>query len=215
MSIGEMTMDLTTHKPFDTIPLITGEGMSMAGGITWPKGRSRPRVWFPWRGKKIYINKYLDGTPLFHEAQAKRVLEKIRAEVDQGMFDPVLWGKDRALRIDRAWQVYQKQSPCGPSRAEARERIFQDFILPYFKDKSLKEITKYHIRDWWETIDKAYAPSYLRVIRATLRAFLNFNEITPTFPIVKVPKKSPEWLKRLLLCYRRGFRGYSDHLGFS
>lgn len=172
----------------------------MSGGFYKPVGRGMYRVWFPWKGKKIFINKYLDGTALYHEAQAKRVLEKIRSEVDQGIFDPSLWNKDKALQFQNAWKVYMEQKPCGKDRMEARERIYNDFLLPYFKDKSLKEIEQIHIYECLGRVPKTYAPSYLRVIRATLRAFLTFHLVTRMkmfeFPIVKVPHKIPLWLSR-------------------
>ena len=113
--------------------------ISLAGGVYKQTGRHTWRVQFPWKGKKIFINSYLDATPLHCREQAQRVLEKIRAEVDQGTFDPALWGKDKTLQIEKAWDVYQQQCPCGKDRMEARERIFKNFIIPYFKDKSLKE----------------------------------------------------------------------------
>lgn len=181
--------------------------ISLAGGVYQQKGRSTWRVWFPWKGRKEFFNKYLDGTPLYCREQAERVLEKIRAEVDQGTFDPALWRKEKTLQFKIAWEVYQKQCPCGRDRMEARERIFENFLLPYFKDKSLREIEEHHIMEWWSTIpktygpeNKPYVPSYLKVVRATLRAFLSFHRITRMkmfkFPVVKVPKKTPEWLSR-------------------
>jgi len=181
--------------------------ISLAGGVCKQTGRHTFRVWYPWRGCKgnrIFINTYLDGTPLHCQEQAVRVLEKIRAEVDQGTFDPDLWGKDKTLQIENAWDVYQQQRRCGKDRMEARERIFKDFILPYFKDKhdffSLKQIEEHHIMEWWVGIPKTYAQSYLKVIRATLRAFLNFHRVTRVkafqFPVVKVPHKTPVWYSK-------------------
>ncbi len=127
-------------------------------------------------------------------------LDIIAHQIKDRIFDLAVWGKDRAALIERAWEIYQEQSPCGKDRHEARGRIFETFILPYFKGKSLTEIDEHHIRDWWTTIPKTFEPSYQRVIRATLKAFLNFNRITRQkmflMPKVKVPKKSIEWLKR-------------------
>jgi len=174
------------------------EEVAMRGGYWKPKGRETFRVWIPWKGKKIFINKYLDGTPMYHESQAKRVFEKVNGEIDQGSFDPALWGKVGSLIFQKAWSVYMDQCPCGADRADARERIFKDYLLPYFKNMSLADIEEHHINDWFSTLPKSYAPSYIRVIRATWKAFLNFNRITRVkaleFPKVKVPKKSIEWL---------------------
>lgn len=172
----------------------------MKGGFYRPKGRNAYRVWFSFKGHKLFINRYLDGSPLYHPGQAERVLEKIRSEVDQGIFDPSLWGKDKAIQFQNAWKLYQEQRPCGPSRTQGREQIYNDFLLPYFKDKSLKEIEEHHIMDWWSTIPKTYAPNYLKVILATLRAFFKFHRVTRMkmfeFPVIKVPHKTPAWLSK-------------------
>jgi len=181
--------------------------LSLKGGVFLPKGRNTWRAWYPWpgrKGKKFFVNKYFDGTPLYSPEQAKRVLEKIRAEDDQGTLDPALWRKEKTLQFENAWEIYQKQRPCGRDRMEARKRIYETFLLPYFRDKSLREIEEHHIMEWWTTIpkthgqeNKLYLSSYLRVVRATLRAFLNFHRITRmkmfTFPPVKVPRKTPLW----------------------
>ena len=171
----------------------------MNGGIYQQKGRSTWRIWFPWKGRKIYINKYLDGTPLYHPVQAQRVLEKLRSEVDQGIFDPANWGKDRSLLIENAWRQYQEQAVVGPDRMTARENIFQNYILPHFKGLTLKMIEENHINAWWSFVLAGnFAPAYNRVIRATLRAFLSFHRVTRikalSFPVAKVPHKTVEWL---------------------
>lgn len=194
---------MTDYEQADNLsPKIQGERrICMRGGYYKPKGRNVFRVWFPWHGRKIYINKYLDGTPIYSEGQAKRVLEKLRAEVDQGTFDPSLWNKDKTLQFQNAWDIYMTQKPVGEHRMEARERIYNVFLLPYFKDKSLKEIDQIHIYECLGRIPKTYAPSYQRVIQATLRALLTFHRVTKLkmfdFPVVKVPRKTPVWLSRI------------------
>ena len=184
------TGSLTMKSPYSRI--------GRAGGCYQQKGRNTWRVWLPWRGKKIFINRYTDGSPIYSEQQAFTVLEKIRVEVENGTFELSSWGRD--FSIQRAWDVYMEQSPCGKDRMEARERIFKDFILPYFKEGVFRDIDEHHVMEWWSTIPKNYAPSYLKVIRATLRAFLNFHRVTRIkmmkFPVVKVPRKTPEWLSK-------------------
>jgi len=210
-NIPEHPTKINTSDPYDPYEIWTDgkllrkidnskNRLSLAGGVYKPKGRHTWRVWFPWRGKKIFINHYLDGTPLYHEAQAVRVLEKIRAEADQGVFDPGLWAKDRSLIFQNAWMIYMEQCPCGTSRSDTRDRIYNTFILPYFKDKSLKEIEDIHIRDWWSGIPKTYNPNYLRMIRDVLKGFLNFHKVTRKkmleYPTLKIPRKTPEWLSK-------------------
>lgn len=169
----------------------------MKGGVYFPAGRKHWRVWYPWKGHTLYFSRYLDGSPLYDERQATRVLEKIRGEVDQGSFDPANWGKDKTLLFGNAWKVYQDQATCGEVRKRDRERIYVDYFSTYFEKFYLSDIEEHHVKDWFSKLPEK-APSYKRMIRATLRAFLNFHAVTRRkmirFPIVKIPCKSPLWL---------------------
>lgn len=168
----------------------------MKGGIYWPKGRKTYRVWFPWRGKKIFINRYLDGSKLHHEEQARRVLEKIRAEVDQGVFDPANWGKDRSVFGDAAKKRYLQQSEAKEARKKEIERDIEEFILPYMKKNNLaiNDIQLRHVQDMCAGISEDYEPSTRRRKMATIRAFFNFHQMKFIYPKIKIPKKSIEWL---------------------
>jgi integrase/recombinase XerD len=230
---------LTSHLSVDIIPLTPfwrRSGEIMKGwGYYFPKGRKYGRIFGRWNKRSVKINKRWDGKPLYSRQDCEDTLDIIAHQIKDGTFDPAMWGKDRTIQIERAWAIYQEQSPCGKDRMEARERIFQDFILPYFKGKILTEIEEHHIKDWWSGIGSRqiaarrqgpqvnspvtergitnapsascresegcpYAPSYLKVIRATLRAFLSFHRVTRVkmlaFPMIRVPKKTIEWLKR-------------------
>jgi integrase len=174
----------------------------MAGGILKPKGKRKYfYVWYPWKGDKIWVRKYFDHTRMFHEKQARRVLEKIRADVDQGIFEPSVWGLDKALLFENAWETYQEQSKTGEARYGQREMIFERYLSPFFKDKSIREIKTIHIQTWDAVMLKQnHAPNYLRLIRVTLKAFFHhFSDSLvrmPKFPISKESQKEIEWLTR-------------------
>ncbi len=173
----------------------------MAGGYYFPKGRRTGRVWISWNGKKIWINKYLDGTPIYHEEQAKRVLEKIRGEIDQKIFDPMVWGKDKTLLFENAWEIYQKEVKVGAERENQRESIFEKYLSPYFKGKSIREITSVHVNEWYQGVSQhGFSAGYLRLIIVTLKAFFHFNRDSlirmPRFPVSKLSPKEIIWLAR-------------------
>ncbi len=173
-------------------------GFTMKGGYYFPKGRKTGRVWISWKGHKIFVNKYLDRTPLYHPEQCKRVLERIRSEIDEGIFDPSIWGKEKTLLFQNAWEVYMKESPCGKARYADRERVFNVNLIPYWEDKSLSEIEEHHIKDWFSKLPNHYSPGSLKNIRGVLRAFLNYFQITRRkvfrYPEVKIPQKAVLWL---------------------
>ena len=177
---------------------------SVIGWYHKPKGRNHWRVWISWKGKKFSVNHYLDGTPLYHEAQAVRVLEKIRAEVDQGVFDPINWAEDKGQIFQNAWELYQQHYPVKRCSARQRETMFKCYLLPYWKDKPLRDIEEHHILEWASQLHgfkgEDLAPSSRRKVVATLKAFLNsFNVVrrkSLRFPTVKVPHKVQPWLSQ-------------------
>lgn len=171
----------------------------MAGGIIYWKERNRYRVWIPWNGKKFWINKYLDGTPLYSEGQAKRVLEKIRGEFDQKSFDPAHWGKDKSVIFERAWQIYMEQNKVGKARMEQRQMIYDNYLDPYFRGKSIRDILTIHVQDWWtEILKKSLSQNYQRLIGVTFKAFFHFHSDSlirmPKFPVFHSQSKEIVWL---------------------
>ena len=186
-------------------------GINMAGGYFRPKGRCLFTVWYPWKGEKILIRKYLDGTKIYHEEQAKRVLEKIRGEIDSSTFDPSSWGKVKGLLFENAWGTYQEHSLVKKARMDQRKMIFQRYLLPYFKGKSIRDIRTIDIQNWLMEVrrggdvngvrnrtskhevaggiepveaSRLISSSYLRLIKVTFRAFLWFHSDN----LVKMPK---------------------------
>lgn len=121
-------------------------------------------------------------------------------EIDQGIFDPANYGKDRSIIFQNAWEIYMKQSPCGKVRTDDRERVFNVNLMPYWKDKSLSEIEEHHIKDWFSKLPSHYSPASLKKILNVLRAFLNYFQITRRkvfrYPEVKIPKKAVLWLSQ-------------------
>jgi integrase len=187
---------LTSQNLYNNIS--NPEGMSMRGGYYLPKGRKTYRVWFPWGGHKFFFSKYLDGTALYHPKQCERLLSRIQSEVDEGIFNPADWGKDKPLLLEKAWETYNERKPCGKARMEARENIFKRFIQPFFKGQPIK-LRQVEIDNWFTEIQKqGYTPSYLRVIVVTFKAFLNSFSYdlgrVPPFPSVSIPSKIFKWL---------------------
>lgn len=171
----------------------------MAGGYYRPAGRKYWIVWFPWKGGKISVRQYFDGSRLWHEEQAKRVLGKIRAEIDQGVFEPSSWGQDKALLIENAWETYQLLSKVSLARYQGREHVFETYIKPTFAGVSIRDIRTIDVAGWLAKISQLdFSPSYLHLIKGVFHAFLFFHSDSlkkmPKFPPVSVPRKSKPWL---------------------
>jgi integrase len=124
----------------------------------------------------------MDEGSIYHEEQAKRVLEKIKLQLASGTFSPVSWGREKGVSFEKAWAIYEEQSRVGFERAKQREMVKEKFLLPYFTGKLLRDTL-----------------SYQRMIVMTLKAFFKFHEGSirklPKFPSVKLPKKEVKWLE--------------------
>jgi hypothetical protein len=77
----------------------------MKGGFYQAKGRKTWRVWIPWKGEKIFVNKSLDGTTLDTKEKAEAVLQELNKQIMLAMFDPILWKKGSAYKTE--WEVRQ------------------------------------------------------------------------------------------------------------
>jgi len=173
----------------------------MKGGYYLPRGRGYYRCWLNWNKKKVFIQKSVYGERLYHEDQCKEVLNQIAREIKEKRFNPGDWGKDRPLIFENAWETYQKHQPCGSARTAQREMIFKYYLSPYFQGKSIRDIRTIEVQNWFTGLaggGKRLSSSYLRLIRATLRAFLWFHSDSlvkmPKFPTVCVPRQAVLWL---------------------
>ncbi len=174
----------------------------MAGGVWFEESRRLWAVWFAWKGQKKVYRKSLTGDPFYAEKQATRFLERIRGDIDRlkDRFDPSVYGMDKRLLIENAWETYNEQSPCGPSRRRQRDEIFERHIKPYFKGRSIKDVHFLDLDEWKRTIEPKFKPSYVRNIVVTFKHFFRFwhnremLDRMPGFPSVEVPHKEIKWL---------------------
>lgn len=186
-------------------PFLAGE-MSMADNAVprfW-RGRGVWRVEVRSRGKyrrkegdPRFIDKY-QGFKLYHIDMAHRLCSIVNAEIDAGTYHPGHFVRDRTLEIERAWNTYQVDSPCGNARLKDRDRIFQTYILPHFLGKTMDQIEEHHFSDWSAHLPDTLAPGTRHLINITFRAFLTWHPITRQkrfrYASVRVPKKPIPWL---------------------
>jgi len=63
--------------------------------------------------KGIFIYRQKDGTLLYSEPQARRLLEHVNYLIDNHQFDPGEWRKDIPYAFDDAMKVYLNLGPGG------------------------------------------------------------------------------------------------------
>lgn len=172
--------------------------MSKKGKVYFVKTRNRCRVYFPCEPKPLWINKYLNGRPMTTVEQGERILAILNGQVDAGTFDRSTWEKDKLLSFNNAWRDYQNQATCGQARKQDRERIFEDFLKPFFGNMFLDEIEEHHVKKWFSELPAHFKPSYRMLLRKTLTAFLESHSTTRRkrmkYPSVTIPRPDPPHL---------------------
>ncbi len=172
--------------------------MSKKGKVYFVKTRNRCRVYFPCDPKPLWINKYLNGRPLTTVEQGERILAILNGQVDQGTFHREDWEKDKCLSFLNAWKDYQDQATCGKARKADRERIFEDYLKPFFQNLFMDEIEEHHVKKWFSELPGHFKPSYKMLLRKTLTAFLESHSTTRRkrmrYPSVPIPRPNPPHL---------------------
>lgn len=158
---------------------------------------------------KIYSDK--TGHPLDSFARAQRVLDSIRYEVDQHIFNPEKYIKADLkqylfeTRIEAWYHGKIKEVEKGnlaPSYTKELRRYTDRFYLPYFKGKDVREIRTFHITEFYDNVPSSNSLKYTKNILNALENFFNtllrneFITQTVSFPSIRLERKSPKWLDR-------------------
>ena len=166
--------------------------------------QSRPgryRVYFSWKGKKLLLNKYVNGEPLETPAQCERLLAKIRSQVDAKSFDPSEWDKNRPFLFKKAVESWIKLKSVSNETLESRQRIADKFLVPYFGEKDIREIRSIHVAEFLSGLkERGCSDKYRYNIIAELRACLRFHRDSilklPVFPTVTYQDKPIRWINQ-------------------
>ena len=153
---------------------------------------------------------------------AQRARELISHEIESGTFDPSRWVKSdvRRFLFEKQWSRWLEIKAGQVERGElspgylAQIRSYQRHILPFFKDKDVRDLKRADITDFRTLLEREnLSPKTVSNILNLLQGFLRFlkaEEIinhVPHFPQVRVLKHEPEVLSReehaLLLDYIR------------
>lgn len=103
---------------------------------------------------------------------------KTKAEADAWERDFSQRAKFRPeIRFDNFVEIYfqDMENRLRETTIESKRYMFDTKILPYFKDKSISDITAADIRAWQNTLIKEnFAPTYLKTINNQMSALFNY-----------------------------------------
>jgi integrase len=186
------------QKKYDRV---TPQGVGfMKGSFHFDSKANRFYISVYWEEKRYRIFNY-NGDPIYHEKTAEKLLNKIRAEIDDGVFQP---------------RSYFPESPFSTSGyalqwltvIEVSKKTLRDYggavrryINVYFKDKDIRHIRSNDLKLFYKWIPGSPKWKYnvMGVLRTMLRSAYANEDLTKLPPFPKLTYDQPEDIQFLTL----------------
>ncbi|HPD57957.1 MAG TPA: tyrosine-type recombinase/integrase [Smithellaceae bacterium] len=177
---------------------ITLTGGYMSGTYQYDLRAKRYYVRIYWQGKDYKIYRY-NGEPIWHEKTAEKLLNKIRAEIDDGAFDIRVYLPDSPLTIQAYSETWLNSSTaCNNTKRVHRSAIKK--AVEILGDNCL--ITSLNYSKFCkiqQSLD--CSAKWNNAVLIALKAMLHFAlkdgviKKLPVFPpLIKTQEKDPEYL---------------------
>jgi integrase len=159
-------------------------GGYMKGSIQYHRPAKRYYVQIWWDGKIEKIWKYYD-VPLTDQPIAEKLLNKIRAEIDNGTFHLKSY-KSNVLSITEYSRRWLEIIDVKPATLHDYKNSVEKHIIPYFGNKDIRLIRAMDLKLFYKSIERSQKTKYnimtcLRTI--FLEAYRNEDlQVLPPFP---------------------------------
>lgn len=170
----------------------------MKGSCHYHAPAKRWYVSIYWDKKQNRIWKY-NGEPLWHEKTAVKLLNKIRAEVDNGTFNLRSYFPDSPLSLE----IFASQWLKASTASEATKKFYQKAInkaVAYFgKDFDIRHFTHSKLQIFYNELDMSVKGKYntLSSLKTMLHYAYNDELIPRVPPFPSLPLGLPEEIRYL------------------
>ena len=178
----------------------------MAGKVR--RNRENFYIDLHWKGERIRLFSDKEGSPLYSERQANRLLERIRSEIDAGEFNPknYIQRELKALRLGNyvtAWLRRQEgRLQVGEiSYGYFREMrsVVRNYLIPHLGNKDIRTLTKGNLNDFLLelTVGAKTKKNIMGMLRAIYTDAMDREDIArvPSFPKVKTADPQVRWIE--------------------
>lgn len=191
-------------------------GQFVGNPLTCPVCLTHPRKYYidlHYKGHgRLRIFADRQNHPLDSWARASRVLESIRYEIDNHVFDPGKYVKADLTnflfetRIEAWYEDKKNEADKGNlahSYTRALKRYKDKSYVPFFKGMDVREIRTYHVHNFYKQLP-VKSLKYIKNILNALENFFNTLyrldkiEKRPSFPTITVDRKAPKWADRAI-----------------
>lgn len=165
-------------------PQFKGGGY-MGGSTYYHQPAKRWYVQVYWQGKRYKIWHY-NGDPIWHEKTAEKLLNKIRAEIDEGTFQPKTYSANNPLSLNEYAKQWLKVIEVKPNTLKDYSYSIRNFIAPFFGNKDLRNIRYNDLVEFHKWIPRVEKGKYnvLSCLRTMMRWAWRNEDIpkVPPFP---------------------------------
>jgi integrase len=196
--ISEKTRCLTQCKVAD-INTLQGVGY-MKGSLHFDKNSKRYFVSVYWEGKRYRIFNY-NGDPIYHEKTAAKLLNKIRAEIDDGVFQPRSYFPESPLSLNAYALQWLKVIEVSKKTLRDYGTAVKRYINVFFKDKDIRHIRHNDLVLFHQWIPGSPKWKYnvMGVLRTMLRQAYKNEDLTKLPPFPKLSYDPQEEIRFLTL----------------
>jgi integrase len=192
-------MDLTNKNLSDMLPPTLKELLGVKMGSYRQFRPGRWRIVFYHKGERFNTCRTKEGDTLETEKQCVKTLAYVEQLIEGKEFDPVVWRKNNPFLFERAITTWIERKSVSLETLKARERISNNFLIPFFKGKDIREIRRIHIEEFLTHLKKdGRSDKYIYNIIGELKACFHFHAESipklPTFPTVTFQEKPIQWL---------------------
>jgi integrase len=160
-----------------------------------------------WKGERIKLYSDKEGSPLYSERQANRLLERIRSEIDADEFNPKNYIKRelKALRLDTYVTVWLGRQKLRLEASEISYGYFREIqatvknhLIPHLGTRDIRSMNKGHLDDFLVKLQVSpkSKKNILGVLRSIFTDAVDREDITraPKFPRVTVADPVVRWI---------------------
>ena len=161
----------------------------MGGSIILHKPAGRWYVQIYWQGTRYKIWKY-NGDPIWHEKPAEKLLSKIRAEIDEGTFQPRSYFPDNPLSVSEYSKQWLQVIDVKHNTLKDYSYSIRRFIIPFFGSKDLRTIRYNDIMEFHKRIPRCEKGKYnvVSCLRTMMRWAWRNEDIPRVPPFPKISK---------------------------
>ena len=172
----------------------------MGGSIYYDKSAKRYCVQIYWERKRYKIWNYR-GLPLWHEKTAQKLLDKIRAEIDNNEFQPTAYLPKSPLSVSEYCEQWLRIIDVSPNTHKDYRYSIRKFIVPFFGDKDMRRIRHNDLCEFYKWIPRAPKGKYnvMSCLRTVLRHAWRNEDIPKVPPFPKRSYDPPQEIKYLTL----------------